>query len=162
MNRAQRRAQRYQRPAIDRNRARADARATLGAVLLCQDFDSEAAAAVCNAIRLAWHRVTIGVGTLEDLELLSDAANIVTLEGARLGEPLASVAYHAAVAIEAMDQRRQRTGRIGPDHAALAAVPDMLDVYCQMVAASTPKAMMQLANRAKQQAISAHARGGAV
>ena len=161
MNRAQRRAARYQRPAVDRNRIKADATASFGAVLLCQDFDGETAAAVCNTVRLAWHRVTIGAGTLDDLELLSDAANIVTLEGARLGEPLASVAYHAAVAIEAMDQRRQRTGRIGPDHAALSDVPDMLDVYCQMVINSTPKAMMQLATKAKRRAISAHARGGA-
>ena len=35
----------------------------------------------------------------------------------------------------------------------------MLDVYCQMVHASTPKAMMTLANRAKRRAISVHARG---
>lgn len=141
MNRAQRRQATFKRTArYDRN-ARVEPSAVLKPVIMSRTFDADEAAKISVDTRLAWHRLTHGEGTEPDFDLLANSSNVCLVLAEPLGELAAETVLRAQDAIRSMQARYLRTGRFGADAAALATVPEMLDLYDQFLAHGSPKVM---------------------
>lgn len=155
MNRQQRRAATFKRAQrYDRN-AQVEPSSVLRPILMCRTFDEDEAATLSNETRMAWHRLTHGDGSQDDFDLLVNSSNVALVRAETLGELAVETVLRAQAAIVAMKDRYQRTGRFGADAAALQDVPDMLDLYDQIVAPGSPQvmtdALRETINRMNQQ-----------
>lgn len=141
MNRQQRRAATFKRAQrYDRN-AQVEPSSVLRPILMCRTFDEDEAATLSNETRMAWHRLTHGDGSQDDFDLLANSSNVALVRAETLGELAVETVQRAQAAIVAMKARYLRLGKFGPDAAALADVPPMLDFYDALITLGSPQLM---------------------
>ena len=126
-----------------RKRAYNQKRGTSGlfAIHRSSPFDEEAAATHSNEARLAWHRMCTGEGTCKDFDELAMTLNTLRVLSEKLGPEPLEVVSRAAPALLDIRARYVRTRKFGVDAAALATVPDALDLYDEFLRVSTPMQM---------------------
>jgi len=146
VNRAARRSA-NKRTQRDRNAV--EPSAVLNAIYYHRQYTEDQAAELANIVRLAWHQMTIGAGTMDDYYTLAEISNQVLIRAEGIDELLVEVALRAQAALVAMAQRHERIGRWGVDAAGLADMPAMLDVYYEIVRLSTAKQMISAAKESR-------------
>jgi len=97
-------------------------------------------------MRMAWHRLTHGDGTTQDMNVIANCCNVALVHAERIDDLVVDLVMRADAAIKSMDARYMRTGRWGADAAALSDVPPMLDLYDQLLELGTPATMVGALN----------------
>jgi hypothetical protein len=94
--------------------------------------------------RLAWQKLRTGAGDYSDWDSLADVSNVCSIRAPRIGngERLISICKKAAESLQAMQDRADKTGKWGACHLSIAAVPELLEFYAELVKNSTPRQMM--------------------
>jgi hypothetical protein len=95
----------------------------------------------------AWQRIKEGYGTLDDWDWLVETCNVMGILAEPIGAEVVAVCQAAQDALCTMGERYKRLGRMGACAQSLAAIPQLLELYAQMVVLYTPK---QLANAARE------------
>ena len=139
MNREQRRAARFKRQRWDRNQV--DPTAALRPVIHSTPFTTEEAARLSTEARIGWHHLCNGAGTEQHFDTVAEHLNTARIVAEDIDVIVADAIASAQLAMLAMQERYRRLGRFGPDAAALASVPEALDIYDQMLANLTPLQM---------------------
>ncbi|MBD9395171.1 hypothetical protein [Acidovorax sp. ACV01] len=139
MNRQQRREAQHKH-ATRRNPSRwqANPTAAFAVILERSPMRQEDMARSSNVVRTAWHHLCNGTGTTDHFDAVATAMNICLVRSESIGEDAIEVAQRAQAAMVAMQQRYLRCARLGPDAAALAAVPVGLDLYDELLRMSSP------------------------
>lgn len=152
-NRAIRRAAAFKRAQRDRNAV--EPSAVLRPIIYSTPFTRDEAASLSVETRLAWQKLTSGIGTEPDFNMLANSSNVALIRAEQIGELAVETVLRAQESIKAMQARYIRTGKFGADAAALATVPDMLDFYDQLLELSTPlqmtDALLETSRRVKFQ-----------
>ena len=129
MNRQQRRAalfKRHQR--ADRNMDDRHLDTALNQLALSRVYDAEKSAALMNDARMAWHRLTHGLGQITDFDMLAEMANtaqIVVLDN-EADDFVLETFERGVSSLNTMRARYDRTGQFGADATALQTVPELL------------------------------------
>jgi len=141
LNRAERRAAKFKRPHVDRNRV--NPHAVLAPVQRSRDFDDEEAAQLSNEVRLAWYKLTNGMGTTDDFDMVSNALNVAVIRAGQIknGDPAVQLVSEAMQSLLEMRARFERTERFGADAHAMQTMPPALDFYDELLRLSTPMQM---------------------
>ncbi len=140
-NRAQRRAAAFKRGNHwDRN-AQVEPSSVLRPIRMCAQFTEAEAAILSVELRMAWHRLTQGDGSQADFDLLANSSNVALIRAEQIDALAVDMVLRAQAAIVAMKARYLRLGKFGPDAAALADVPTMLDFYDDLIKLGSPQLM---------------------
>jgi hypothetical protein len=153
MNREQRRASKFKRNmrhgaasaagsfavgAGDRNEQRSNPHAAFNRVLLSQPYSQQDADRLDVEARLAWHKLTNGLGTTALFDELSCMINVGSRLADDVDELVQSVFDRAIESMKTMKARYTRTGAFGADSEALQNVPDALELLHQMYVHVSP------------------------
>lgn len=153
MNRHQRRqAARDARRRPDRNAARAVPAVFVEPVLYSRVYTEEQAAEICNAARMAWWRIAHGDGSRDDFDMLADVCNVLLVRAERIdnGAPMVTAVLGAQAALIDLQAAIRRTGRVAASAATLRTVPELLDLYMEVLRHSTAHQMVQASQEARR------------
>lgn len=141
LNRAERRAAKFRRPQVDRNQV--NPHAVLAPVQRSRDFDDQEAAQLSNEVRMAWYRLTNGMGTTDDFDTVSNAMNVAVIRSEQIqhGDPAVQMVRDAMQSLLEMRARFERTELFGADAQAMQTMPPALDFYDDLLRLSTPMQM---------------------
>lgn len=141
MNRSQRRASQFKRgQQWNRNDVLSQPAAALNRIRLAQTYTPDDAARLSVDARLAWHKLTNGMGTIQDFDVLAGMINTtyVIAMDSDADEIVQDIFDRAMDCMAMMRARYERIGKFGADAAALEHVPAVLDAIDQLLANITP------------------------
>lgn len=118
------------------------------AIASSQPFTEAQATGIVNLVRIAWQRLREGTAEADHFIRIGCCINVASVRAEEIGsntDVLASLAAAGAALVDCQD-RRDRLGRYGLTGPGLQAVGAAIDVYEQVLRASSPK-QMQLAER---------------
>ena len=118
-----------------------------------QDFTPDEQAAIVVPCRLAFEKIRQGLGVEDDFHCLAAACNVSLISAEKISPLVESVCLVARDAMLRTLARYKETGKLGFDGPALTSVPDMLEVYEQLVGLLKPhqlrEAMSEALHRAR-------------
>ena len=138
MNREQRRAAKFKRANRNRNDTRSAPTGGLGIIPLAQQYSDDEFRRLSINARLAWHKLSNGLGTQDDFDMLAACLNVAAVMAADIDELVLDVLDRGMTTLVAMKERYTRLGRFGADAEALQAMPHALDVHDEIIKHSTP------------------------
>ena len=142
MNRSERRANQFKRPQRwDRNRLAAHPAAAFNAVRMSQTYTPDDAARLCVGGRMAWYKLTNGMGSMDDFDVLAGMINTtyVLAMGSDADDIVREIFDRAMDCMAQMRARYERIGRFGADAQALEHVPVVLDAIDTIMSNITPR-----------------------
>ena len=107
-----------------------------------RSYNPERAAHHSNTARMSWYRMSNGTGTINDFDNLATAINLCGQIALDLGDEATPIARAAQDAMETIQQRYQRTQRLGVDAQALRDIPPALDFYDELLSVASPNQMV--------------------
>lgn len=141
MNRAERRAAKHKKPQYDRNK-RFDPAFTINKTAWMQTYNEEEAAQLANSSRMAWFKITNGLGTVDDFDTLATMMNVIGILSEEIDKSLLSITQPAAQALAEMKIRYIKHGKFAADANALKTVPAALDLHDEILKHMTPQKMI--------------------
>jgi hypothetical protein len=141
MNRAQRRNSQFKRgQQWDRNDVLAQPDSALSRIKLAQTYAPDQVARLSVEARLAWYKLTNGIGATDDFDVMAEMINTaqVIAIGAGADEIVQDIFDRAIGSMHAMRARYERIGKFGADAQALAHVPNVLDAIDTLLPNITP------------------------
>ena len=141
MNRAERRAAKYKKPHVDRNK-QVNSEYTLNKIRWLQNYEEEEAASLAVSARMAWYRLTNGLGTVDDFDLMAITVNVTGILCEQIDKSLLEQTQPASIALADMKIRYIKHGKFAPDANALKSVPDLLDLHDQLLPHVSPQKMI--------------------
>jgi hypothetical protein len=141
MNRAERRAAKHNKPHIDRNK-RFDPEYTLNRAKWMQTYSEEEAAQLANSSRMAWFKITQGLGTVDDFDTLATMMNVIGILSEEIDKSLLQITQPASLSLAEMKIRYFKHGKFGVDATALRTIPDALDLHDEILRHMNPQKMI--------------------
>lgn len=87
-------------------------------------------AIVSNPVRMAYHRMGNGDATKTDFTILGECISVCTMHVKNNNDaPFLELCKEAMEAILIIDERQKRTGKYGLCHKSMKAIPEVLDLY---------------------------------
>lgn len=159
MNRSQRRASQFKRgQRWDRNAVLSQPAAALNRIRLAQPYTPDDAARLSVDARLAWHKLTNGLGTMSDFDVLAGMINTtyVIAMDSDADEIVQDIFDRAMLSMAGIRARYERIGKFGADAHALEHVPAVLDAIDQLLANITPLQAVDALQRSMKLVESGH------
>jgi len=141
MNRAERRAAKHTKPHVDRNK-RFDPAYTLNRTKWMQTYTEEEAAELANKSRMAWFKMTNGLGTIDDFDTLATMMNVIGLLSQEIDKSLLEITQPASMSLAEIKIRYIKHGKFGVDAQALKTVPAALDLHDEILRHMNPQKMI--------------------
>lgn len=159
MNRAQRRASQYKRgQRWNRNDVLSQPAAALNRIRLAQTYTPDDAARLSVDARMSWYKLTNGMGTIADFDVLAGMINTtyVIAMDSEADEIVQDIFDRAMLSMADMRARYERIGKFGADAHALEQVPAVLDAIDQLLANITPLQAVDALQRSMKLVDSGH------
>lgn len=136
----------------DRNATRAVPAMFFNPILYSKTYTEEQAAEICNTARMAWHRITTGDGSRDDFDTIAEVCNTTLVRAEQLGngQPLVDAVLQAQASLIELQNIIRRTGRVAPNAGTLRTVPDLLDMYFELLRNSTAHQMVAACKEARR------------
>jgi len=160
MNRAQRRADKYRKPRVDRN-ARTLEQRTAWAKLIedVRPYDAGEMTENFVQIRCAFERLRTGVGSLTDFDLVGKHLNMGMLRAEEISPVLKEIMVLGQQAFVRMQARVRRGLTLGFDADGLRDVPEAIDAFEAITEASSPRQMTIAINKMFERIRAGHVLG---
>jgi hypothetical protein len=153
MNRADRRVSQFKRgQQWNRNDALGRPAAVLNRIRLAQTYTADDAARLSVDARLAWHKLTHGMGTMGDFDVLAGMINTtyVIAMDSNADEIVQDIFDRAMLSMAGIRARYERIGKFGADAHALEHMPAVLDAIDQLLPNITPLQAVDALQRSMQ------------
>jgi hypothetical protein len=141
LNRAERRAAKHQKPHYDRNK-QFDPAFTINKTKWMQTYNEEEAAELANKSRMAWFKITTGIGNEDDFDTLATMMNVIGILCEEIDKSLLSITQPASMALAEIKIRYLKHGKFGVDANALKTIPEALDLHDEILKHMTPQKMI--------------------
>lgn len=92
-------------------------------------------------VRVAFEKFKAGTAAKDDFNTLAAVCNMCMVIAESVSTELVALCQRAQDDLMAVAERYKRTGRWGLDHASLGSMPDIIDVYEQLLEVCTPMQM---------------------
>ena len=119
-------------------------------------FGPEEAAELVTKVRLAWHHLTHGNGTLMHFDTVANALNATLILCEPIGQEAVDAAIRAQCAMVEIQKRYHRVGSFGASALELAEVPLGLDLYEQLMGFSNPLQLVRAVEKSWQRIEQGH------
>ena len=144
MNREQRRAAKYKRgQRWDRNQVMSKPEAAMTAIKLRKEYSADDFARLSRQARLAWYKLSNGMGTQDDYDMLGGNLNCVSVIVEQVDPMQHSLVLRAMQGMVRMRDRYERLGKFGADADLLQDMPVALDITDDVLSQATPETMLK-------------------
>ena len=92
-------------------------------------------------VRVSFEKFTAGTATQYDFDTLAAVYNMCMVVAETVNDEFLELTQRAQDSLMDIMARHKRTGRYGLDHASLDVLPDIIDVYEQLLEVCTPMQM---------------------
>lgn len=98
----------------------------------------EEAVQLTAPVRVAFEKFKAGTAAKDDFNTLAAVCNMCMVIAETVNTEMVELCQRAKDDLIAVAERYKRTGRWGLDHASMASMPDIIDVYEQLLEVCTP------------------------
>jgi len=160
MNRAQRRADKYRKPRVDRNaRTLEQGAAWKKLVDDVRPYDAGEMTENFVQTRCAFERLRTGVGSVADIDLVGIQIHIGMLRAEEISSKLVEIMERGQQAFVRMQARVRRGLTLGLDADGLRDVPEAIDAFEAITEASSPRQMTIAINKLSERIRAGHVLG---
>jgi hypothetical protein len=143
MNREHRRSALFKRK--NRTETYSEPSQVLTPFIRCTTFSQNEAATLSVQVRMAWHKLSNGEGSIEAFDCLAGHLNAAYHRANEIHADCAAIIDAAQASANVIRDRYERTKVFGADAHSLRVIPEALDLYDQILANSSPAQMVAAA-----------------